>query len=55
MGGRVAGDGKSEGYPVIGWIGVAPSGNIIPRESGLTSIGSFFTRELGKRIREQSR
>ena len=38
--------GKSERRSVMGRIGVAPSGNITPRESGLTYNGSFFTREL---------
>ncbi len=32
----------------MGWIGVEPWSNITPRESGQTSNGSFFTRELGK-------
>ncbi len=39
-------DGRSEGHPVMGWIGVAPMGNITPRESGLTSIWSCITRDL---------
>jgi hypothetical protein len=30
------------------WIGVAPTGNITPRESGLTSIWSCITREVGQ-------
>ena len=45
MGLRVKEDGESEGRPVMGRIGVAPSGNITPRESGQTSIRSFLTRE----------
>src|SRR5215467_1215432 len=32
----------------MGWIGVAPTGNITPRESGLTSIWSCITREFGQ-------
>ncbi|MDO9129611.1 MAG: hypothetical protein Q7U34_07075 [Anaerolineales bacterium] len=36
--------GKSERRPVMGRIGVVPFGNITPRESGLTSNGSFFAR-----------
>jgi len=44
MGVRVEEDGKSEGCPVMGQIGVEPKGNITPRESGQTSIGSFITR-----------
>jgi hypothetical protein len=33
--------GRSKSHPVTGWIEGTPS-----RESGLTSNGSFFTREL---------
>ena len=33
-------------------IGVEPNGNIIPRENGQTSIGSFFTREFDKLTKE---
>jgi hypothetical protein len=43
---RVKESGESEGRPVIGRIGVEPPGEIIPRESGQTSTGSFFTREF---------
>ncbi len=32
----------------MGWIGVAPTGKITPRESGLTSIWSCITRDLGQ-------
>jgi hypothetical protein len=52
MGRRVRDEGQSECRPVMGWIGVAPEGNITPRASGLTSFGSFVTRELGKPIKE---
>ena len=41
-------DGRSEGHPVMGWIGVAPTGNMTPRESVLTSIWSCLTREFGQ-------
>ena len=41
-------DGRSEGHSVIGWIGVAPTGDITPRESALTSIWSCITREFGQ-------
>ena len=41
-------DGASECHLVTRWIGVEPTGNITPRESGQTSIWSFITRELGK-------
>jgi hypothetical protein len=34
------------------WIGIEPTGNIIPRESGQTFIRSFITRELGKLTKE---
>ena len=30
------------------WIGVAPTGNMTPRESALTSIWSCITREFGQ-------
>ena len=48
MGLRVKEGGESESRPVTGRIGVAPThkGNIIPRESGQTSAGSFVTRKL---------
>jgi hypothetical protein len=52
MGLRVKEGGKSESYPVMGWIGVEPFGNITPRESGQTSTRSFITRELGKPTKE---
>jgi hypothetical protein len=45
---RVEEDGKSEGRPVMGRIGVEPQGNITPRESGQTSIGSLITRKVGQ-------
>ena len=32
----------------MGWIGVAPTGNMTPRASGLTSIWSCITREFGE-------
>ena len=41
-------DGRSEGHPVMGWIGVAPTGDIALRESALTSIWSCITREFGQ-------
>jgi len=41
-------DGRSEGHPVIGWIGVEPLCNITPRESVLTSVWSCITREFGQ-------
>jgi hypothetical protein len=43
---RVEECGESEGRPVMGWIGVESKDNIIPRESGQTSTGSFFTKEF---------
>jgi hypothetical protein len=45
---RAEEDGESEGQPVMGWIGIEGNINIIPRESGQTSIWSFITRELEK-------
>src|SRR5262245_15564384 len=45
MGVRVKEDGESESRPVMGRIGVAPPGKIIPHESGQTSIRSFPMRE----------
>jgi hypothetical protein len=40
-------DGRSESRSVMERIGVAPVGNITPRENELTSIWSFITRDLG--------
>ncbi len=55
MGRRVEDEGESERRPVIGRIGVEPSGEITPRESGLTSLGSFVTRKPGQPLQEASR
>ena len=55
MGRRVEDEGGSEYRSVIGRIGVEPSGEITPRESGLTSLGSFVTREPGEPLQEASR
>jgi hypothetical protein len=44
MGRRVEDEGGSECRPVIERIGVEPPGEIIPRESGLTSLGCLRTR-----------
>ncbi len=52
MGLRAKENGKSEGRPVMGRIGVTPEGTIIPRESEQTSVWSFMTRKLGKQIQE---
>jgi hypothetical protein len=46
-------DGRSERHPVMGWIGVAPTGKITPRASGQTSIWSCITRELGQPLKER--
>jgi hypothetical protein len=50
---RVREDGESEGHPVMGRIGVEPNGDMIPRESGQTSIWSFITRGLDQPIKEE--
>ena len=55
MGRRVKDEGKSECPPVAGGIGVESSGEITPRESGPTSLGSFVTREPGKPLQGASR
>jgi len=39
--------GKSKRLPVMGGTGIEPEGDIIPRESGQTSNGSFFARSTG--------
>ena len=52
MGLRAKENGKSEGRPVMGRIGVMSQDNIIPRESEQTSVWSFLTRKLGKQIQE---
>ena len=49
---RVKENGKSEGRPVVGWIGVASADNIILRESEQTSVWSFLTRKLDKQTQE---
>jgi len=46
-------DGSSERHPVMGWIGVEPTGNIAPRESALTSVWSCVTRKLGQPLQER--
>ena len=55
MGRRVEDGGRSECPPVTGGIGVESSGEITPRESGPTSLGSFVTREPGKPLQGASR
>jgi hypothetical protein len=55
MGRRVEDEGRSECPPVTGGIGVESSGEITPRESGLTSLGSFITRKPGKPLQGASR
>ena len=45
MGRRVEDEGRSECPAVTGGIGVESSGEITPRESGPTSLGSFITRK----------
>ena len=52
MGLRAKENGKSEGRPVMGRIGVTSQDNIIPRESEQTSVWSHLSRKLGKRIQE---
>jgi hypothetical protein len=46
-------DGRSERHPVMGWIGVEPTGDITLRESALTSIWSCITREFGQPPQER--
>jgi hypothetical protein len=55
MGRRVKDEGRSECRPVTGRIGVESSGEITPRESGPTSLGSFVTRAPGNPLRGASR
>jgi hypothetical protein len=55
MGRRVKDEGRSECRPVIGRIGVESSGEITPRESEPTSLGSFFTRAPGNPLRRAGR
>jgi len=47
MGRRVEDEGESERRSVVGRIGVESSDKITLRENGLTSLGSFVTREPG--------
>ena len=46
-------DGRSEGHPVMGWIGVKRLHNITPRASELTSVWSCVTRDLGQPLEER--
>jgi len=39
-------EGKSEGCSVMGQIGIAPEGKIIPRASEQTSLWSFGARSF---------
>ena len=55
MGRRVEDEGRSECPAVTEGIGVEPSGEITPRESGPTSLGSFITRKPGKPLQGASR
>src|SRR4051794_32145785 len=55
MGRRGEDEGRSEGCPITGQIGVESSGKITPRESGPTSLGSFITRKPGKPLQGASR
>ena len=50
---RAEEDGRSEGPSVMEGIGVAPTGNITPRESALTSVWSCITREFGQPPKER--
>jgi len=50
---RVEDDGESESWSVMDWIGIASKDNIIPRESGQTSIGSCVTREQVEPLKEE--
>ncbi len=52
MGRWVEEEGESEGRPVMGRIGVEPSGDSTPRESAQTSLWSLGTRERGKSAKE---
>jgi RNA-directed DNA polymerase len=45
-------EGESESRPVIGRIGIAEQSNIIPRESGQTSLWSFDARALEEATKE---
>jgi hypothetical protein len=55
MGRRVEDEGRSECPAVTAGIGVESSGEITPRESGPTSLGSFITRKPGKPLQGASR
>src|SRR3712207_6643816 len=50
---RVQEGGESERRAVTARIGVAPLGNITPRESGQTSAWSLITRTSGKPTKEE--
>ena len=50
---RIEEDGESERSFVMREIGVAPPGNITPRESGQTSVWSFITRTHDEPTQEE--
>jgi hypothetical protein len=52
---RVEDGGRGECRPVTGRIGVESSGEITPRESGPTSLGSFVTRKPGQPLQGASK
>ena len=55
IGRRVQDEGGSEGHPVMGWIGGAPTGHQPPHARAQTSLGSLFTRARVQPAQEASR
>jgi hypothetical protein len=49
---RVKDRGESECQSVMGWIGVAPQGNITPGESGQTSTWCFLTQQRDEPLKK---
>jgi hypothetical protein len=39
----------------MAWIGIEPTGDIIPRESGQTSIWSFLTRKFEEPLQKEGK
>ena len=52
MGVRVGAAGRSEGHPVVGWIGVEHTQHHPTRKRADILCGSCITREIGQPIEE---
>jgi len=48
-------DGRSERHPVVGWIGVAPTGNMTHAKAGRRPSGLASPESLANLLRRESR